>query len=148
MSVETRSGCRVCDALPIGWTPDQPKHDSSQNRRMLSTCTSGAPGSRQRGVWPAVITSGGTSRHHDSWTLRFGSRRYETRFRCKTPGSSLRQRRLFWRLASGVWRLASGVWRRASGVGRRAVGRRASGCRAVGLSGCRAVGLSGCRAVG
>ena len=60
MGLETRAGCRVCGVLPIGWTPDQSKHCSNQNRRMSSTSTSRAP-SRISGAWAcsrAVITSG------------------------------------------------------------------------------------------
>ena len=39
MGLETRAGCRVCGVLPIGWTPDQSRHCSNQNHRMLSTST-------------------------------------------------------------------------------------------------------------
>lgn len=39
MGLGSRAGYRVCGVLPIGWTPDQSKHCSNQNHRMLSTST-------------------------------------------------------------------------------------------------------------
>ena len=74
MGLETRAGCRVCGVLPIGWTPDQSKHCSNQNCRMLSTSVIHVRRARIGGACGRPsLRPASRSRHHDSWSLRFGS---------------------------------------------------------------------------